>query len=162
MFTRDIALIKIDVEKALPTARLGNSSELQVGEWVAAFGNPYGHGHTMTKGIISAIDREINELNLFPFLQTDAIIKPGKFRRSFSQYKWKSYRHQHRPCRTQGISFAIPIDNVKVVLKDLENHGRVRRGFIGVQMAQINTGKKKQAGALILEVIPDTPAENPV
>lgn len=152
----DIALIQIDIGKSLPVATLGTSSDLQVGEWVAAFGNPYGHGHTMTKGIISAINREIDELNLFPFLQTDAIINPGN-----SGGPLVNTRGQvigiNTAMRTQGISFAIPIDNVKVVLKDLKKHGKVRRGFIGVQMAQYNA--KKQKGALILDVIPNTPAE---
>ena len=73
----DIALIKIDAKKKLPVAQLGTSSNLQVGEWVAAVGNPFGHGHTMTKGIVSAIGREIDELNRFPFIQTDASINPG-------------------------------------------------------------------------------------
>ncbi|MEZ4871948.1 MAG: trypsin-like peptidase domain-containing protein [Bdellovibrionales bacterium] len=53
------------------------SKTLQVGEWVAAFGNPYGHGHTMTKGIISAKGRNIDVLNKFSFIQTDASINPG-------------------------------------------------------------------------------------
>ena len=142
----DIALIKINVGKSLPTATLGTSSDLQVGEWVAAFGNPYGHGHTMTKGIISAINREIDELNLFPFLQTDAIINPGNSGGPLVNTMGQVIGI-NTAMRTQGISFAIPIDNVKVVLKDLKKHGKVRRGFIGVQMAQYNA--KKQKGALI-------------
>ena len=153
----DIALIKIKVDKKLPTARLGNSSQLQVGEWVAAFGNPYGHGHTMTKGIISAVNREIDELNLFPFLQTDAIINPGNSGGPLVNTSGEVIGI-NTAMRTQGISFAIPIDNVKVVLKDLERHGRVRRGFIGVQMAQYNQSNQ-QKGALILEVMSNTPAE---
>ena len=155
----DIALIKIDVDKPLPTARLGNSSQLKVGEWVAAFGNPYGHGHTMTKGIISAINRRIDELNLFPFLQTDAIINPGNSGGPLVN-TMAEVIGINTAMRTQGISFAIPIDNVKIVLKDLESHGHVRRGFIGVHMAtySLKTGRK-QKGALILEVLPNTPAE---
>ncbi|MCB0392757.1 MAG: trypsin-like peptidase domain-containing protein, partial [Bdellovibrionales bacterium] len=61
----DIALIKISGKKEFPIVELGTSSTLKVGEWVAAFGNPFGHGHSMTKGIISAIGREIGELNRF-------------------------------------------------------------------------------------------------
>ncbi len=152
----DVALIKISVNRNLPTARLGKSSQLQVGEWVAAFGNPYGHGHTMTKGIISAINREIDELNLFPFLQTDAIINPGNSGGPLVNTRGEVIGI-NTAMHTQGISFAIPIDNVKVVLKDLETQGRVRRGFIGIQMAQHNQGTQK--GALILEVVPNTPAE---
>ena len=150
----DVALIKISVKQKLPIAHLGKSSQLQVGEWVAAFGNPYGHGHTMTKGIVSAINREIDELNLFPFLQTDAIINPGNSGGPLVNTKGEVVGI-NTAMHTQGISFAIPIDNVKVILKDLESQGRVRRGFIGIQMSQHGT----QKGALILEVVPNTPAE---
>ena len=73
----DIALIKINTKRKLSVAKLGSSGDLQVGEWVAAFGNPYGHGHSMSKGIVSAIGREIEELNMLPFIQTDASINPG-------------------------------------------------------------------------------------
>ncbi len=152
----DIAIIKIKINKPLPTARLGNSNELQVGEWVAAFGNPYGHGHTMTKGIISAVNREIDELNLFPFLQTDAIINPGNSGGPLVNTRGEVIG-VNTAMRTQGISFAIPIDNVKVVLKDLEKYGRVRGGYIGVQMAQ--SRDKNQPGALIMEVMSSSPAE---
>ena len=152
----DVALLKIDIKKQLPVARLGNSHLLQVGEWVAAFGNPYGHSHTMTKGIISAINREIDELNLFPFLQTDASINPGNSGGPLVNTKGEVIGI-NTAMRSHGISFAIPIDNAKVVLKDLERYGRVRRGFIGVQMAG---GKSSgQKGARIIGVIPNFPAE---
>ena len=152
----DVALLKIKVKHQLPAVTLGNSSRLQVGEWVAAFGNPYGHGHTMTKGIISAVNRKIDELNLFPFLQTDAGINPGNSGGPLVNTQGKVIGI-NTAMRTHGISFAIPIDNVKVILKDLETHGRVRRGFIGVQMAEYNPTNEK--GALILDVTPGTPAE---
>ena len=152
----DIALLKINTKNPLPVARMGHSHQLQVGEWVAAFGNPYGHSHTMTKGIISAINREIDELNLFPFLQTDASINPGNSGGPLVNTKGEVIGI-NTAMRSHGISFAIPIDNVKVVLKDLEQYGRVRRGFIGVQMVQQMDPKKK--GALIVEVAPGMPAE---
>ena len=82
----DIALIKIKAGRALPTARLGSSKKLQVGEWVAAFGNPYGHGHTITKGIISAKDRYINEINNFPFFTNRCQYQSRQLRRPFGQY----------------------------------------------------------------------------
>ncbi len=154
--TTDIAIIKISTDTKLPVAFLGNSSELQVGEWVAAFGNPYGHGHTMTKGIISAVNREIDELSLmFGFLQTDAIINPGNSGGPLVNTKGEVIGI-NTAMRTQGISFAIPIDNVKVVLKELETHGRMRRGFIGVQMSEY---RQNENGVLVLNVIPETPAE---
>ncbi len=154
----DVALIKIKV-KNLPVATMGISSTLQVGEWVAAFGNPYGHGHTMTKGIISAINRQIDELNLFPFLQTDASINPGNSGGPLVNLKGEVIGI-NTAMRTHGISFAIPIDNAKAVLKDLQKYGRVRRGIIGVQLGPTQSSpSKKQLGVMIVAVLPNTPAE---
>jgi serine protease Do len=82
----DVALIKIEAKKKLPAAKLGSSADLQVGEWVAAFGNPFGHGHTITKGIISALGREIDELNRFPFLQTGRQHQSGQFWRTSGEF----------------------------------------------------------------------------
>ena len=73
----DIALIKINAPKKLPYLKLGSSEKLQVGEWVAAFGNPLGFAHSITKGIVSAKGRDVDELGIFPFIQTDASINPG-------------------------------------------------------------------------------------
>ena len=153
----DVALIKIKV-KNLPVAKMGVSSDLQVGEWVAAFGNPYGHGHTMTKGIISAINRDIDELNLFPFLQTDASINPGNSGGPLVNLRGEVIGI-NTAMRTHGISFAIPIDNAKTVLRDLNKYGKVRRGIIGVQLGPQSTPSSKQQGVMVVAVLPDTPAE---
>lgn len=162
----DIALIKIEVKKDLPVARLGNSSQLEVGEWVAAFGNPYGHGHTMTKGIISAIGREIEGLNLFPFLQTDASINPGNSGGPLVNMRGEVIGvNTAIDARAQGIGFAIPVDNVKSILPQLEKEGQVRRGFIGVYMTDIDKESaqsldlKQTEGALITQIISGSPAE---
>lgn len=162
----DIALIKIDAKRKLPFVKLGSSADVQVGEWVAAFGNPYGYGHTMTKGIISAIGREIDELNLFPFIQTDASINPGNSGGPLVNTQGQVIGvNTAIDARGQGIGFVIPIDNVKTVLPQLEKEGGVERGFLGVQMADIDqegaaTLKLKQTnGALITQVLPGTSAE---
>jgi serine protease Do len=134
----DIALIKIDAKKQLPVAPLGNSSTVQVGEWVAAFGNPYGHAHTMTKGIISAIGRELNEINKFPFLQTDASINPGNSGGPLvNSLGYVIGVNTAIDARAQGIGFAIPIDNVKTIIEQLKKEGRVRRGYIGIGLQPI-------------------------
>ncbi|MCC7404860.1 MAG: Do family serine endopeptidase [Bdellovibrionales bacterium] len=162
----DIALIKIEVKKKLPVATLGSSSSLQVGEWVAAFGNPYGHGHTMTKGIISALGREIDELNRFPFLQTDASINPGNSGGPLVNTQGEVIGvNSAIDARAQGIGFAIPIDNVKSILPTLEKNGSIKRGFLGVLMQDVDDDSAKSLGltrtdgALITQVIPDSPAE---
>ena len=149
----DIALLKINAAKSLTPVRLGNSQKVQVGEWVAAFGNPHNYGHTMTKGIISAVKREIDELNLFPLLQTDASINPGNSGGPLVNLKGEVVGVNNAiAARAQGISFAIPINNVKNVLKDLKKYGFVRRGFIGVRFQTAKTG------ILITEVVPNSPA----
>ncbi len=161
----DIALIKITSKRKLPTVKLGSSADLQVGEWVAAFGNPQGLGHTMTKGIVSAIGREIDELNLYPFIQTDASINPGNSGGPLVNTQGLVIGvNAAMAAHAQGIGFAIPIDNVKAVLPQLENEGTVKRGFIGVAMTDIDEesakslGLKQTDGALITQVIPDSPA----
>ncbi len=162
----DIALLKIEAKKPLPVARLGSSADLQVGEWVAAFGNPYGHGHTMTKGIVSAINREIDEINLNPFLQTDASINPGNSGGPLvnTQGLVIGVNTAIDP-RAQGIGFAIPIDFVKNILAQLEKEGTVRRGFIGIQMGELDEQVaaylklKSTEGAFVIQVVPGSPAD---
>lgn len=162
----DIALIKIEVKKKLPAAPLGSSKDLQVGEWVAAFGNPYGHGHTMTKGIISALNREIDELNRFPFLQTDASINPGNSGGPLVNSQGLVIGvNSAIDARAQGIGFAIPIDDVKSILPTLEKNGSIQRGFLGVLMQDLDQesaqslGIDRTEGALITQIVPDSPAE---
>ncbi len=162
----DIALIKIETKRKLPFLKMGSSAEVQVGEWVAAFGNPYGYGHTMTKGIISAVNREIDELNLFPFMQTDASINPGNSGGPLVNTQGLVIGvNTAIDARAQGIGFVIPIDNVKSIIPELEKSGSIQRGFIGVQMTDIDperaaaAGVKHTEGALIMQVIPGRAAE---
>lgn len=162
----DIALIKISAKKDLPIAPLGSSSQLQVGEWVAAFGNPFGHGHTVTKGIISAKGREIDELNRFAFLQTDASINPGNSGGPLVNTQGQVIGvNTAIDRRAQGIGFAIPIDSVKSILPELEKTGGIKRGFLGVLLADIDPRSarslklKTTDGALITQTVPDSPAE---
>lgn len=164
----DIALIKVEAKRKLPFVRMGSSSEVQVGEWVAAFGNPYGYGHTMTKGIISAIGREIDELNLFPFMQTDASINPGNSGGPLVNTQGLVIGvNTAIDARAQGIGFVIPIDNVKSILPQLEKDGSIARGFIGVQMAEMELDEedaktlniKSTEGALIADVVAGSSAE---
>ena len=150
----DIALIKIKPKHPLRPVKLGNSKNIQVGEEVAAFGNPHGYGHSMTQGIISAVKREIDELNLFPLLQTDASINPGNSGGPLVNLKGEVVGVNNAiAANAQGISFAIPIDNVKNILNDLKNHGYVKRGFIGVQLGS------GQGGSLVMDVAPGGPAD---
>ncbi|GIL16305.1 MAG: serine protease MucD [Oligoflexia bacterium] len=160
----DIALIKIE-GKNLPTVQLGSSSDTQVGEWVAAFGNPYGNGHTMTKGIISAKGRDINEINKFPLLQTDAPINPGNSGGPLVNLKGQVVGvNSAIDARAQGIGFAIPIDEVKAILPQLEKLGKIKKGYLGVGLADLDPqaamalGLKDTEGAVIAQVEKNGPA----
>ncbi len=162
----DIALIKIEAKRKLPYLKMGSSADVQVGEWVAAFGNPYGYGHTMTKGIISAIGREIDELNLFPFMQTDASINPGNSGGPLVNTQGLVIGvNAAIDQRAQGIGFVIPIDNVKSILPQLEKEGTIKRGMIGVLLTDIDEegadalDMKESDGAMITQVVPGSPAD---
>lgn len=163
--TRDIALIKINAKRKLPAVKLGASKDLQVGEWVAAFGNPFGHGHSVTKGIVSALGREIDDINILPFIQTDASINPGNSGGPLVNSKGLVIGvNAAIDARAQGIGFAIPIDSVKEIIPSLEKIGTVKRGFLGVYMADIDErsakslGLEQSEGALVTKVIAKSPA----
>ncbi len=162
----DVALIKIDTQKPLVAAYLGSSSSLKTGDWVAAFGNPYGHTHSMTKGIVSAIGRNLDGLNIFPFIQTDASINPGNSGGPMVDLEGLVVGiNTAIDGRAQGIGFAIPIDDVKKLLPQLEKNGKVDRGYLGVYMTELNEDiakslglSKKQKGVLVSKVDPESPA----
>ncbi len=162
----DIALIKIKPDGKLPVAALGNSSELQVGEWVAAFGNPFGHGHTLTKGIVSSIGREISEINRVPLIQTDAGINPGNSGGPLVNTKgYVIGVNSAIDARGPGIGFAIPIDEVKKILPDLENRGFIRKGYLGIGLGDHTPDSaadlgldEKNPGAWVAQVEPKSPA----
>lgn len=163
----DLALIKIKSKKPLPVAILGSSKDLQVGEWVAAFGNPLGLGHTTSKGIISALGREIDQLNRFPFIQTDASINPGNSGGPLVNLRGEVIGvNAAIAAGAQGIGFAIPIDEAKSIIEVLEKDGVVRRGYLGVNMYPypINPRAAQEMelpntnGALIVGVLPGSPA----
>lgn len=135
----DIALIKITPKTKLPVAVLGSSTSLEVGEWVAAFGNPFGHGHSMSKGIISSKGRDIAEINKIPLLQTDASINPGNSGGPLVNTKGQVIGvNSAIDARAQGIGFAIPIDEVKAILPMLESKGRIARGYIGAALGDLD------------------------
>lgn len=135
----DIALIKIKPDTKLTVATLGSSDATEVGEWVAAFGNPFGHGHSMSKGIISSKGREISEINRFPLLQTDASINPGNSGGPLVNSKGLVIGvNSAIDARAQGIGFAIPIDEVKKILPQLEQRGSIRKGYLGVGLGDID------------------------
>lgn len=161
----DIALIKINPKGKLPVAVLGTSKDLEVGEWVAAFGNPFGHDHSMTKGIISSIGRDITEINKIPLIQTDASINPGNSGGPLVNTKGQVIGvNSAIDARAQGIGFAIPIDEVKAILPILETKGKIARGYIGAALGDLDQdaaeylGLGDIRGAVITNMDPKGPA----
>lgn len=162
----DLALIKIKPSQNLVVAQLGSSNDLEVGEWVAAFGNPLGLGHTLTKGIISAKNRAIDDLNRFPFIQTDASINPGNSGGPLVNTRGLviGVNTAIAGGGAQGIGFAIPIDDAKPIVAQLQKTGSIQQGFLGVQMADLSPqaaryyGLSSLDGVLIVNVVPTGPA----
>ncbi|MGZ3772743.1 MAG: trypsin-like peptidase domain-containing protein [Pseudobdellovibrionaceae bacterium] len=161
----DIALIKITPKGKLPVAVLGSSGALEVGEWVAAFGNPFGHGHSMTKGIVSSKGRDITEINKIPLIQTDASINPGNSGGPLVNTKGQVIGvNSAIDARAQGIGFAIPIDEVKAIIPILESKGSIARGYIGAALGDIDPeaaeyyGLGEVRGAVITTMDPKGPA----
>jgi serine protease Do len=162
----DVALIKIEAKKELPAASLGDSGRLRVGEWVMAIGNPFGLGHTVTTGIVSAKGRIIGAGPYDDFIQTDASINPGNSGGPLFNMNGEVVGINTAIVATgQGIGFAIPVNVAKELLIPLREKGRVVRGWLGVQVQRITPelaksfGLERERGALVADVMPDTPAE---
>ena len=165
----DIALVKIDTERTLPVARLGDSAALEVGEWVLAIGNPFGLEHTVTSGIVSAKGRRIGAGPYDNFIQTDASINPGNSGGPLINLRGEVVGVNtaifSRGGGNIGIGFAIPINLVKQLLFQLRDEGKVTRGWLGVVIQDVNAemaealGMEEARGALVTNVSQGSPAE---
>lgn len=162
----DIALIKVDASEELPVAALGDSDQLQIGEWVVAIGNPFGLSHTVTIGIVSAKGRVIGAGPYDDFVQTDASINPGNSGGPLINLRGEVIGINTAIHATgQGIGFAIPINIAKAVLPPLKEAGKVIRGWLGVTIQKVTPdlaesfGLKGTEGALVSGVLPGSPAE---
>jgi len=144
----DLALLEIvPAGKPLPVAQLGDSDALRVGEWVIAIGNPLGLDHTVTLGIVSAKGRGEFGGQFDDFLQTDAAINPGNSGGPLVNAEGKIVGINTLILeRTQGLSFAIPVNTLKSVLPQLKERGRVTRGFLGVESADLNPDSRGRLG----------------
>jgi len=165
----DLALIKIEPKTDLPYITLGDSDKLRVGEWVLAIGNPFGLQKTVTAGIVSAKGRAINNESYGNFIQTDASINPGNSGGPLFNLKGEMVGVNtaifSRTGGNIGIGFAIPVNMARNVLAQLKEHGKVTRGWLGVMIQQVtselaeNFGLDRPIGALVGQVIADSPAE---
>ena len=167
--TFDIAVIKVD-GKGLPTLEMGDSDKVRVGETLIAIGNTLGLGlePTVTVGVLSARNRSVHvqNFNFDGFLQTDASINPGNSGGPLLDMNGRVIGiNTAIIASAQGIGFAIPINMAKQVMNDIVTYGKVRRGQMGVYLQPITEDiasafdLPNTDGALIAEVVPDSPAE---
>lgn len=148
----DLAVVKIDSEDALPSARLGSSAALRVGEWVVALGSPLLLKHTVTAGIISCVERKGSELGLLSaktdYIQTDAAVNQGNSGGPLINLDGEVIGiNNMKAVAADGVSFAIPIDAAKDIVAQLANKGRVVRPHVGATLADINGGRMRQLQA---------------
>lgn len=166
----DVALVKIDVPDSLPTIPLGNSDALEVGEWVIAIGNPFGLSQTVTVGVVSAKGRSRVGINEYEnFIQTDAAINPGNsggpLLNIHGEVVGINSALYSRTGGYMGIGFAIPINMVKSIEDQLQKHGKVTRGWLGVAIQDIDENLaesfelEKAEGILVSETQADSPAD---
>jgi serine protease Do len=157
----DVALLRIKGVTGLPAAPLGSSDKLRVGEHVLAVGNPFGLGHTVTLGIVSAKARSIGAGPYDDFIQTDASINPGNS--GGPLFNWRGEVigiNTAIRAGANGIGFAIPVDEVKDVLPQLREKGRVERGRLGLGFQAVTPdlaeakGLEGTRGALVSQIEP--------
>ncbi|WP_322744891.1 HhoA/HhoB/HtrA family serine endopeptidase [Leptolyngbya ectocarpi] len=172
----DIAVIKVD-ERNLPAVTLGNSDQLQPGEWSIAIGNPLGLDNTVTVGIVSAVGRSSNQVGVpdkrVEFIQTDTAINPGNSGGPLLNQQGEVIGVNTAIINgAQGLGFSIPINMVERIATELAETGKVEHPFLGIQMVTLSPTVKEEintdpnsglsvdedAGILVVRVLPDSPA----
>jgi len=165
----DLAVIKIDAGSKLPEAKLGNSEDLMIGETVIAIGNPFGLTHTVTTGVVSAIDRSVRaEDRIYKhFIQTDASINPGNSGGPLLNIDGdvigiNTAIYQ----KAQGIGFAIPINKTKRIVKELLRAGEVQAPWLGLDLQELTPELRRHfalpaegGGVLVSDVYQNSPAD---
>jgi serine protease Do len=164
----DVALLKVDA-KDLPTSHLGNSSEVQAGQWVAAIGSPFGFANTITAGIVSATGRALPDEAFVPFIQTDVAVNPGNSGGPLINLRGEvigiNSMIYSRTGGYMGVSFAIPIEVALDVAKQLQATGKVTRGRLGVGIQPMTRELAHSfkldapAGAVVVNIEKGSPAE---
>ncbi len=164
----DTALLKVDIDDA-SSVQIGSAKDLEVGEWVLAIGSPFGFDHSVTAGIVSAKGRNLPSENYVPFIQTDVAINPGNSGGPLIDLDGNvvgvNSQIYSRTGGFMGLSFAVPIDLAMNVVEQLRTKGHVSRGWLGVMIQDVTRdlaetfGMRHPRGALVAQVMPDSPAE---
>ncbi|HEY1962428.1 MAG TPA: DegQ family serine endoprotease [Rhizomicrobium sp.] len=165
----DIALIKVKAERPLPSVEFGDDHQVRVGDWVIAVGNPFGLNNTVTAGIVSSIGRNVGDGPYTDFIQIDAPINRGNSGGPTFDIRGKVIGMNSMIFSPSGgsvgIGFAIPASTVHDVVGQLLSHGRVARGWLGVEVQAITPemaasfGSKDLKGAIVANVVPGGPAQ---
>lgn len=163
----DVALLKINAT-GLPIVEIGDSSKLEVGQWVLAIGSPFGFENSATAGIVSAKGRSLPSENYVPFIQTDVPINPGNSGGPLFNLKGQvvgiNSEIYSRTGGYMGLSFATPIDLAIKIADELKATGHVQRGWIGITIQDVTRrlaesfGMSKPYGALVSDILPHSPA----
>ncbi len=165
----DLAVLKIETKRKLPVVHIGDSDGIKPGQWVAAIGSPFNFEYSITKGIVSALNRSLPNDAYVPFIQTDVPINPGNSGGPLFNMKGEvigiNSQIFTRSGGFMGLSFAIPIDHVMWAVEQIKDKGYVTRGWLGVAIQEVDRelaesfGLEKPMGALISEVVPGGPAD---
>ena len=166
----DVALLKIEDVEDLAYLPLGDSDDLEIGEWVIAIGNPFGLTETLTVGVVSALGRKVSGLETFQdYIQTDAAINPGNSGGPLLNLEGKvvgiNAAIYTGDRGFMGIGLAIPINMAKSIKNQLIERGKVERGYVGIGMQMIDPDMveffnlQNNKGALITRVVEDSPAD---
>ncbi|HUP90717.1 MAG TPA: DegQ family serine endoprotease [Solimonas sp.] len=164
----DLSLLKIEADD-LPAVKIGESGKLRPGQWVLAIGSPFGFDYSVTAGIVSAKGRALATEQYVPFIQTDVAINPGNsggplFNLAGEVIGVNSQIYSQSG-GYQGVSFSIPIDVAAKVARELKERGRVKRGWLGVVVQEVDRDlaqsfkMDKPEGALVARVVPGGPAD---
>jgi len=164
----DLALLKIEAKNSLPAVRMGDSEALRVGDWVLAIGNPFGFEQTVTAGIVSGKGRSLGSGPYENFIQTDASINPGNSGGPLFNLQGEmvgiNTAIYSRGGGNIGIGFAIPVNMAKNIVGQIQEHGVVTRGWLGVMIQHVTPDLARHLkldrpiGALVGEVSPAGPA----
>ena len=162
----DLALLKVSAPKPLPVVPLGDSDKLRVGDWVFAIGNPYRLEHSVTAGVVSSKGRKIYDASFDAYIQTDAAINPGNSGGPLVNTDGEAVGiNSAVSTQGQGIGFAVPINVAREILDQLRSHGRVTRGYLGIQLQELDPDLQKLVGipaaqgAVVIDVVDGEPGE---
>lgn len=164
----DIALLKINASN-LPAVKIGDSNTVGVGDWVLAIGSPFGFEQSASQGIVSALGRSLPDGTYVPFIQTDAAVNPGNSGGPLFNLDGEvigvNSQIYSRSGGYMGLSFAIPVNVAMNVVEQIKDTGSVSRGWLGVMIQDLDHdlaqsfGLEKPRGALVAQVLSDSPAE---